>query len=78
MVVPRKDWDAGARYIERIIDARISSFAFGDSTAKRRQVSDDPQLVKALDVLKKGTTTKELLALATTTSGGRVDKPKQK
>ena len=78
VTIPRKDWDAGAHYIDRVIDARISSFAFGDSTAKRRQISDDPQLLKALAVLKKGTTTKELLALATTTPGGRLDKPKQK
>src|SRR6185312_8210582 len=53
VTVNRKDWDAGSKYINRVIDARISSFAFGDSTAKRRQISDDPQLLKALAVLKK-------------------------
>ncbi len=78
VVVNRKDWDAGAHYITRLVDARISGFAFGDSTAKRRQVSDDPQLVKAIDILKKGATTKELLALAATTPGSTIMKPKQK
>jgi carboxyl-terminal processing protease len=78
VVVDRKDWDAGKHYITRIVDGRISGFAFGDSTAKRRQVSDDPQLVKALDILKKGATTKELLALAATTPGSTVMRPKQK
>jgi carboxyl-terminal processing protease len=77
VVVDRKDYDAGAHYIERILDNRISGFAFGDSTAKRRQVTDDRQLVKAMEILKKGATTKELLALAATMPGGSSEKPKQ-
>jgi carboxyl-terminal processing protease len=78
VVIDRKDYDAGASYINRIIDARISGFAFGDSTAKRRQVPDDHQLMKALEILKKSTTTRELLALATTMPAGTSGKPQQK
>ncbi len=78
VVVDRKVYDAGASYISRIIDSRIAGFAFGDSTAKRRQVSDDRQLVKALEILKKGTTTKELLTIAATMPNGGVDKPNKK
>jgi carboxyl-terminal processing protease len=77
VVVDRAVWDAGSHYIDRVVDNRISVFAFGDSTAKRRQVPDDRQLVKAMDILKKGATTKELLALAATMPGS-VEKPKQK
>jgi carboxyl-terminal processing protease len=76
VVVDRKDYDAGSRYIDRALDGRISSFAFGDSTAKRRQVAEDRQLVKAMEILKKGATTKDLLALAAATPAGLPDKPK--
>jgi len=77
VTVDRKVYDAGSHYIDRAIDGRISGFAFGDSTAKRRQVADDAQLVKALEILKKSTSTKELLALAATMPGstGKPNKP---
>ncbi len=74
VVVDRKDYDAGSHYIDRIVDNRISQFAFGDSTAKRRQVADDRQLLKAMDILKKSTTTKDLLALAATMPGSSLKK----
>ena len=77
VVLDRKDYDAGSRYIDRTLDGKISEFAFGDSTAKRREVPEDTQLMKAIDILKKGSTTKELLALAATMPGGAAAKPKQ-
>jgi carboxyl-terminal processing protease len=77
VVVDRKDYDAGERYIDRTLDNRISSFAFGDSTAKRREVGDDTQLLKAIEILKKGTTTKELLAVAATMPGGVAGRPQK-
>jgi carboxyl-terminal processing protease len=64
VVVDRKDWDAATEYVTRIIDNRISRLAFGDSTAKRREVRDDNQLVKALDLLRKGQSQRDLFALA--------------
>jgi hypothetical protein len=79
VVVDRKTYDAGSHYIDRVLDNKISGFAFGDSTAKRRQVSDDNQLVKAIDILKKSTTTKELLTIAASmpANGSGAGKPKQ-
>ncbi len=78
VVIDRKDFDAGVEYIDRSLDGRISSLAFGDSTAKRRDVKEDRQLTKALELLKKGSTTKELLAVAASTPGDlRADKPKK-
>ena len=77
VVVDRKVWDAGAKYVDRALDSRISGFAFGDSTAKRRQVADDKQLLKAIEILKKGSTTKDLLALAASMPSG-FERPKQK
>jgi carboxyl-terminal processing protease len=77
VVLDRKDYDAGSRYIDRTIDSKISEFAFGDSTAKRRDVAEDSQLMKAIDILKRGSTTKELLALAATMPGSVAAKPRQ-
>ena len=77
VVLDRKIWDGGSHYIDRALDSRISGFAFGDSTAKRRQIADDRQLLKAMEILKKATSTKDLLALAAAMPGGNFDKPKQ-
>ncbi len=65
VTVDRKDWDAGIRYVDRALDSKISSLAFGDSTAKRRDIVEDRQLTKALEYLRRGPTTKSLLALVT-------------
>lgn len=64
--VDRKQFDANAGYVNRLLDNRISTLAFGDSTAKRRFVNDDAQLRKALELLRRGSSTKELLAMAAT------------
>jgi carboxyl-terminal processing protease len=67
VIVDRKEYDAADDYINRLLDNRISSLAFGDSVAKRRRfMKDDPQLVKAVELLRRGTNTKDLLALAAT------------
>ena len=42
----------------------MARFAFGDSAAKRRDLPYDAPLRKAIDLLDKGTTQKELLAIA--------------
>ncbi len=64
ITVDRKDWDAAPDYVKRMLDLRISLQAFGDSTAKRREMSEDNQLLKALDLLRKGQTQHDLFALA--------------
>jgi carboxyl-terminal processing protease len=56
-------WAAGRAYVDRLLDDRIARRVFGDSVAKRRDVREDAQLTKALELLKKGRTTAELLAL---------------
>ncbi|HKN65845.1 MAG TPA: S41 family peptidase [Gemmatimonadaceae bacterium] len=64
LTVDRKDWDASARYIDRLLEQRVARFAFGDSAAKRRDLPYDAPLRKAIELLDKGTTQKELFALA--------------
>ncbi len=75
VAVDRKDWDAAQGYVTRLIDIRISRLAFGDSTAKRREVSDDNQLVKALELLRKGQSQRDLFALASSTTPPLRSKP---
>ena len=67
VAVERKDFDAAQSSVSRMLDFRISTLAFGDSTAKRRFVKEDAQLKKALELLRRGSTTKDLLAIAATT-----------
>jgi len=59
-------WSAGRAYVDRLLDDRISRRVFSDSVAKRRDVKEDVQLKRALELLRKGRTTAELLALANT------------
>ena len=72
----RTEFDANTRYVDRMLDNRISTLTFGDSTAKRRLVKDDAQLRKALDLLRRGSSTKELLAMAAT--AGSKSNPEQR
>jgi carboxyl-terminal processing protease len=67
VTVERSEWDAGRRWMDRQIGDRIARRAFGDSTAKRRDVPEDVQLMKALELLRRGRTTAELIALGSTT-----------
>ncbi|MBX7117611.1 MAG: S41 family peptidase [Gemmatimonadaceae bacterium] len=64
--IERSEWDAGRAYIDRLLGDRIARRAFGDSTAARRNVPEDVQLMKAVELLRRGRTTAELIALGTT------------
>ncbi|HET9985935.1 MAG TPA: S41 family peptidase [Longimicrobiales bacterium] len=48
------DWAAAPTYVDRILADRISRMAFGDAVTLRRQYPDDEQIVKAVDLLKRG------------------------
>ena len=64
VIADRKVYDAASRYVGRALDQRISHFASGDSTAKRRDLAYDAPLRKAIDLLEKGTSQRDLFALA--------------
>jgi carboxyl-terminal processing protease len=66
--IDRALYDGASAYIDRELERRIARTAFGDSTMRRRTLKDDPPLQRAIDVLKKGLTQKELLALAGSTA----------
>jgi carboxyl-terminal processing protease len=68
VTVSRASYDSASRYVDRLLDLRIARYAYGDSTAKRRDLSEDPQLKKAVELLQKGQTQKDLFAVALTTA----------
>ena len=57
-------FEAATPFVDRMLEARIASLAFGDSSAFRRTVPHDAQLSRALAMLRQATTQPALLALA--------------
>jgi carboxyl-terminal processing protease len=64
VTVDRQLWDAGGSEMDRLIRNRIAISVFGDSTAKRMALHDDQQLVRALELLREGTTQADLFVIA--------------
>ena len=60
----RKAYDAASRYVSRALEQRVAHFAFGDSTAKRRDLQYDAPLRKAIGLLSHGGTQRELFVAA--------------
>lgn len=65
-IAPRFDSVAAALFGDEL-DRRVARRAFGDAEAKRRQLSADRALLRAIELLKKSRTQAELLRIATTT-----------
>ncbi|MBK6487533.1 MAG: S41 family peptidase [Gemmatimonadetes bacterium] len=64
VTIDRKVYDGASTQIDRMLEQRVARLAFGDSTARRRALSDDVQLQRAIEILKKGQNQKDLFALA--------------
>ena len=62
--IDRKVYDAGATYIDRQLEYRLTRLAYGDSTLRRRTLPQDSQLQKAVDLLDRAPTQRELFTLA--------------
>jgi carboxyl-terminal processing protease len=62
--VDRKAFDAAQRYIDSQLELSISRLAEGDSTAARRNLKNDTQLQKAIAMLEKAQSQKDLFAVA--------------
>lgn len=62
--VPREAFDQGIALVDRQLEQRVASLAFGDSAAFRRSVKWDNQVRTALDYIARGPTQRQLLALA--------------
>ncbi len=63
VAVDKQTYDRAGRYVDRLIENRVARH-FGDSVAVRRDVADDLQLTKALEVLRRAASQKDLFAIA--------------
>ncbi|HEX7122573.1 MAG TPA: S41 family peptidase [Gemmatimonadaceae bacterium] len=61
--VERSVFDRASRYIDREIELRVARLAFGDAAARRRDVKNDPQLQKAIELLRRGQSQADLFAM---------------
>jgi carboxyl-terminal processing protease len=62
--VDKTQFEAGGSEIDRLLGSSISRIAFGDSTAKRRDVKDDAQVRRSLEMMKQVQAQRDLFALA--------------
>jgi carboxyl-terminal processing protease len=62
--IPRAEYDSVHAYVDKLLENRVARIAFGDSTAKRREFNDDVQLKKAVELLQKGQSQKDLFVVA--------------
>jgi carboxyl-terminal processing protease len=63
-VVDRALFDGARRYVDHNLEQRITKFAFGDSTAKRRNLPYDSQLRRALELMRGAGSQTQLFSLA--------------
>jgi hypothetical protein len=64
VVIDHAQYEQAGAEIDKLLGNRVARLAFGDSTAKRRTLLDDTQLLKAISVLRQSSTQRDLLALA--------------
>ena len=64
VTIDHAQYEQAGSEIDRLLGNTVARLAFGDSTAKRRSIPDDNQLVHAIDVLKQSTSQKDLFAIA--------------
>lgn len=64
VTVDLAQYEQASSEIDRLLGNTVARLAFGDSTAKRRSVPDDNQLVHALQVLKQSASQKDLFIIA--------------
>ncbi|MEO6331477.1 MAG: S41 family peptidase, partial [Gemmatimonadaceae bacterium] len=64
--IDRELYEGAASELDRMLGHRIAVVAFGDSTARRRSVPEDTQLLRAIELLRRGQTQQDLFALART------------
>jgi carboxyl-terminal processing protease len=62
--ISRTQYDQARPLIDRMLEQRVASLAFGDSAAFRRFVPHDAQLRAATELLKQGSTQRDIFAAA--------------
>jgi carboxyl-terminal processing protease len=64
VTIDHSQYEQAGSEIDRLLGNTVARLAFGDSTAKRRSVSEDNQLTHALQVLKQSASQKDLFLIA--------------
>jgi carboxyl-terminal processing protease len=64
ITIDSTDWAGSSRYVDRMIEQRVAQFAGGEAAAKRRDIRFDAPLRKAIEVLARSSTQKDLFAIA--------------
>ena len=64
MKLDAAQWDSAGRYLDQQLEFWVTRYAFGDSAAMRRRAAYDAPLRKAIDMMNKGQTQKDLFSLA--------------
>jgi carboxyl-terminal processing protease len=62
--VDPQQWDSGGRWVGQQLEHFVARYAAGDSAAKRQELAFDAPLRKAIDMMNKGQTQKDLFSLA--------------
>jgi Periplasmic protease len=65
--IDRSLYNSAGSEVDKLIGNSVARLAFGDSTAKRRMISDDIQLERAIAAARQSSSQRDLLALATQT-----------
>jgi carboxyl-terminal processing protease len=66
--VDREMYNAARPLVERVLGDQITRLAFGDSAAFRRQLPTDPQMSRALEMVRRSQSQHELLSMAQASS----------
>jgi len=64
VTIDHAQYEQAGPEIDRLLGNTVARLAFGDSTAKRRSVSEDNQLARAIEVLKQSQSQQDLFAIA--------------
>jgi carboxyl-terminal processing protease len=64
VTIDHAQYEQAGSEIDRLLSNTVARLAFGDSTAKRRSVPEDNQLMHALQVLKQSASQKDLFTIA--------------
>ena len=64
VTIDHAQYEQAGSEIDRLLGNTVARLAFGDSTAKRRSVPEDNQLMHALQVLKQSASQKDLFLIA--------------
>src|SRR5206468_1204848 len=67
VVLDRAQYTAAGRYVDRLLEQRVARLVAGDSTAKRRDMAFDAPLRKAVEVMEKGQSQRDLFTIAAAT-----------